>query len=185
MAPSRRSMLTAVLLAAGVPALSGCQNFGSPFGSTPASVSKPAQVALPPSVPVEDVVGRWAFGAYHREQDRARTEATTRGQCTQPYVINRAAAPNTVMMYGHDNPQIQEMTLKGSTDGKTYVGPGPEPGGMDDREIVSANGQVMVLRWVDPEVAGRMGTGVFVRCGDGEARTAGSRKPAASPPSGR
>ena len=35
----------------------------------------------------------------------------------------------------HDNPQPQEMILKGSTEGKTYIGPGPYPG-IEDREVV-------------------------------------------------
>ena len=37
-------------------------------------------------------------------------------------------------------------------------------GANDDREVVSFDGRVMVLRYVDPEVAGRYGTGVYVRC---------------------
>jgi hypothetical protein len=36
---------------------------------------------------------------------------------------------------------------------------------MDDREILSFDGRVLVLKWVDPEVAGRYGTMVLVRCG--------------------
>jgi len=33
-----------------------------------------------------------------------------------------------------------------------------------DREFVSFDGKVMILRWIDPEVAGRYGTAVYVRC---------------------
>jgi hypothetical protein len=36
---------------------------------------------------------------------------------------------------------------------------------MQDREIVSFDGRVMIMRFVDPEVAGRYGTSVYVRCG--------------------
>ena len=45
-------------------------------------------------------------------------------------------------MLGHDNPQPQEMVLKGSVEGKTYIGPGPTPAGAGDREVVSFDGQV-------------------------------------------
>jgi len=69
------------------------------------------------------------------------------------------------MMLGHDNPQVQEMNLKGSVEGKTYVGPGSDPAGTDDREVVSFDGRVLILKWVDPEVAGRYGNMVLVRCG--------------------
>jgi hypothetical protein len=61
-------------------------------------------------------------------------------------------------MLGHDNPQPQEMVLKGSVEGKTYVGPGP------DREVVSFDGQALILKWVDPEIAGRYGIMVLTRC---------------------
>ena len=56
------------------------------------------------------------------------------------------------------------FTGEASVDGKTYIGPGPDPGTNDDREVVSFSNQVLVLRWIDPEVAGRYGTGVYVRC---------------------
>ena len=68
-------------------------------------------------------------------------------------------------MLGHDNPQPQEMLLKGSVEGKTYIGPEPAPAGAGDREVVSFNGQVLVLKWVDPEIAGRYGVMVLARCG--------------------
>jgi hypothetical protein len=71
-------------------------------------------------------------------------------------------------MLGHDNPQPQEMILKGSVEGKTYVGPGPSPASADDREVVSFDGQVLILKWVDPEVAGRYGIMVLARCGPEE-----------------
>jgi Na+/citrate or Na+/malate symporter len=39
-----------------------------------------------------------------------------------------------------------------------------DAGGTDDREIVSYDGRVMLLRFVDPEVAARFGAGIYVRC---------------------
>ena len=52
-------------------------------------------------------------------------------------------------MLGHDNPQIQDMAIKGSIEGKTYIGPGPDPGGMDDREVVSFDGRYIAAS--DPD----------------------------------
>ncbi len=130
-----------------------------------AAAPAPAPVPLMPSAyRPEEVVGRWGYGAYHREEDRARTEAAARGQCGQPVVINRG--PNGgVMMYLADSAQLQELQLKGSPSGKNYIGPPGPPGSMQDREIVSFDGRAMILRWMDPEVANRYGTGVYVRCG--------------------
>ena len=115
-----------------------------------------------PGVAPEDIVGRWGIASFHKPEDRARTEAAARNQCTQPYIINRSSTG--VAMLGHDSPSVQDMTIKASQDGKTYIGPGPDPGATDDREVVSFDGRVLVLRWIDPEVAGRYGTMVLVRC---------------------
>ena len=99
----------------------------------------------------------------HRDQDRLRTEVAARDQCKLPYRIDRSPDGN-ILMLGHDNPQRQEMVLKGSVEGKTFVGPGPSPAGADDREVVSFDGQVLILKWVDPEIAGRYGIMVLARC---------------------
>ncbi|HEY2135743.1 MAG TPA: hypothetical protein VGH49_07630 [Xanthobacteraceae bacterium] len=115
-----------------------------------------------PGVAPEDIVGRWGIASFHKPEDRPRTEAAARNQCAQPYVINRSSTG--VAMLGHDSPSVQDMTIKASQDGKTYIGPGPDPGATDDREVVSFDGRVLVLRWVDPEVASRYGTMVLVRC---------------------
>jgi len=192
MARLRRPVLSAVLLPAGLLLLAGCNstNFGSfgsfnnPFSSSsPPPPSAPAAAAIPPSVRPEDIVGRWGLASYHREQDRARTETAARGQCSQPYTIERSPSGG-VLMLGHDNPQRMDMTLKGSVEGKTYVGPGPDPAGADDREVVTFDGRVLILKWVDPEVAGRYGNMVLVRCGaEGSGpRTARAKKPAAAQP---
>ncbi len=124
----------------------------------------PPSVAMPASLRPDEIVGRWGLAAYHRDQDRARTEAAARDQCALAYRIDRSPDGNVIML-GHDNPQPQEMVLKGSVEGKTYIGPGPSPAGADDREVVSFNGQVLVLKWVDPEIAGRYGIMVLARCG--------------------
>jgi hypothetical protein len=122
-----------------------------------------AQPAIPSRYHPEELVGRWGYGAYHNDADLARTTTAARGQCGQPVPITRG--PNGgVMMYLADSADLQELQLKGSADGKNYIGPPGDAGGAQDREIVSFDGRSMVLRWIDPEVAGRYGTGVYVRC---------------------
>jgi hypothetical protein len=69
-------------------------------------------------------------------------------------------------MHLADQSQPTELILKGGPNGQNFVGPPDQPAGSQlDREIVSMDGRVMVLRWVDQEVAGRYGTMVYVRCG--------------------
>src|SRR5205823_2445601 len=69
-----------------------------------------------------------------------------------------------VMMYLADSSQLQELRLKGSSAGRDYIGPAGRTPGTQDREIVSFDGRVMILKYVDPEIDGRYGTGIFVRC---------------------
>jgi len=139
----------------------------NPFASNepppPAATAPMAAPEMPASIRPEEIVGRWGYGAYHNETDRARTEAAAHSQCGQPVVINRGANGG-VLMYLSDSAQLHELNLKGSPSGKNYVGPPGPAGGMQDREIVSFDGRTLVLRWMDPEVAGRYGTGVYVRC---------------------
>ncbi len=123
--------------------------------------------APPPEVPAtirsEEVVGRWGYGAYHNDADRARTEAAAKGQCGQPVVINRGPGGG-VLMYLADSAQLQELFLKGSAGGRNFIGPPGPAGSPQDREVVAFDGRVMVLRWMNPEVQTRYGTGVYVRC---------------------
>jgi hypothetical protein len=114
-------------------------------------------------VRASEVIGRWGYAAYHKPEDRARTEANAKGQCKQPFVIGQGASGG-VMMYLADSAQLQELRLKGSQSGRDYIGPAGQTPGPQDREIVSFDGRVLVLKFVDPEVDGRYGTGIFVRC---------------------
>ena len=141
--------------------LPGCAFNLSPFSSSPPPAAP--VIAIPPSLRPDDIVGRWGLAAYHRDQDRARTVGAARDQCTQAYRIDRSPGGN-IFMLGHDNPQPQEMIVKGSIEGKTYIGPGPYPG-IEDRAVVSFDGKVLILKWVNPEVAGRYGIMVLARCG--------------------
>jgi hypothetical protein len=171
----------AVLAAAGIAAfgLAACTS-STPSPEQTAVPTATGQPAIPSQYRPEEVVGRWGYGAYHTENDFTRTAAAARGQCGQPVEITRG--PNGgVMMYLADSAQLQELQLKGSANGKNYIGPPGNAGGPQDREIVSFDGRTMVLRWMDPEVAGRYGTGVYVRCApEGVARA--SKPPPVKPP---
>jgi hypothetical protein len=122
--------------------------------------------SAPPAFPADALVGKWGFAAYHRETDRARIQAAAKASCGQanPYVIS--PGPNGgVMMRLADQPNPVELRTKGAAGGKTFVGPEGPPGDMKDREVVSYDGKVLILHWVDPEINGRYGTEVYVRCG--------------------
>jgi len=86
------------------------------------------------------------------------------------------------MMHLADQSQAQELRLKGAPGGKTYLGPeGDPPGSMQDREVLTFDGRILILRWMDPEVRGRYGTMVYVRCGSEGAKRAAKPKPKTAP----
>jgi hypothetical protein len=156
---SRAALSAAAVLSL---ALAACSTSITPQPQVAAPAAPPP--ILPSKIPARDLVGRWGFAAYHKEGDRARIETAARGQCGQPYVIS-AGPTGGVMMHLADQAQPQELRLKGSPQGRDYVGPGEDPAGdVRDREIVSFDGRILVLRWMDPEIAGRYGTGIYVRC---------------------
>jgi hypothetical protein len=160
---SRRSSLGIVLLVAAVGLqLAGCATTNTQEPEQPQPMVVPT---LPPAFPPQDIIGRWGLTAYHNEADRERTIKAAANQCSNPYVI--AAGPGGgVMMHLADQSTPSDLALKGAPGGKTYIGPKNEPpGSMQDREVVSFDKRVLILRWVDPEVQGRYGTMVYVRCG--------------------
>ena len=167
MACSMLRLSTAAALIAAF-ALAGCAGSmpSMPWSSDdqpPPPPQAPGVALGTPSLSPDQIVGRWGMAAFHKPEDRARTEVAARNACSPPYPINRTATG--VAMLGHDNPAMQDMVVKATADGRTYIGPGPEPGGADDREVVGFDGRVLILKWVDPEVAGRYGTMLLVRCG--------------------
>jgi hypothetical protein len=182
-----RSSLGATLVVLAALQLAGCASQQFSLGGFGSSSPEPAPApsgggpALPASIPAQDLVGRWGLAAYHKDEDRARTEAAARGQCKQPYNIGRGPSGGVVMHLA-DQSQPQELMLKGGPDGKNYVGPPDEPAaGQRDREIVAFDGRVLVLRWMDQEIAGRYGTSVYVRCGaDAGPRPKAAKKAAKS-----
>jgi hypothetical protein len=141
-------------------ALAGCAGRPQQGEVTPAALSQPE---LPAKVRASEIVGRWGYAAYHKPEDRTRTEKNARGQCKQPFVIGQGPTGG-VMMYLADSSELQELRLKGTTTGRDYIGPAGETPGRQDREIVSFDGRVMLLKFVDADIDSRYGTGVFVRC---------------------
>jgi hypothetical protein len=176
--PHRPALRTAMILVLSALGTSAC--------TTGSQLDQPAAPAVvqagPPAFPPQDIVGRWGLAAYHKEEDRARTEAAARGQCKQPYVITLGSSGG-VMMHLADQATPTELRLR-SVGGKTYIGPADgDPGGAQDREVVLFDGRILILRWLDSEVQGRYGTMVYVRCGtDAPARTAAKPKPRSAPP---
>lgn len=171
--PIRSTAVLAGLLAV---SLVGCATPPEPPPS-PLPPEQPVVPTLPPSFPPQDLVGRWGLAAYHRDEDRARTVEAAARQCRNPYVIS--ASPSGVMMHLADQATPSDLQVKGAPGGKNFIGPpGTPPGSMEDREVVSFDGRVLILRWIDPEVQGRFGTMVYVRCGaqGQQPRRSGSKK---------
>jgi len=118
--------LLASVAALSVLALSACTTSSPPVEqAAPAPVAQPA---IPSRYHPEEVVGRWGYGAYHNDADLARTTAAARSQCGQPVVITRGPGGG-VMMYLADSAELQELQLKGSQNGKNYIGPPGDAGG--------------------------------------------------------
>lgn len=158
--------------------LAGCAT-NEPQVSPPAQA--PVVPTLPPAFPPQDLVGRWGLTAYHNPQDRERTIKAAANQCRNPYVITLGPTGG-VMMHLADQSTPSELALKGAPGGKTYVGPKEDPpGGMQDREVVSFDGHALILRWMDPEVQGRYGTMVYVRCAPQRHKRAVRHKAASKP----
>ncbi len=164
--PTRPSLPTSLVLALLTVGLAGCSGISNPFGgSSEVPPPAPSEVSLPPSFPPQDIVGRWGLAAYHKDEDRARTEAAAANQCKQPYIITLGPTGG-VMMHLADQATPTELRLKGAPGNKNFIGPAEDPpGGQQDREVVGFDGRVLALRWMDSEVQGRYGTMVYVRCG--------------------
>lgn len=165
--PSRATTTRWLLWLPATILLAGCAGMNTP------SLTGPTQE--PPAIQPDQIVGRWGLAAYQREEDRTRTIAEARSQCRQAYPIERG--PNGgVIMHLADSSEAEELRLKGLTGGRTFVGPEGEANDPRDREIISFDGKIMVMRWVDAEVAARYGTSVYVRCEGPPPRTVKKRK---------
>ena len=123
-----------------------------------------APVVTAPSVAPDALVGKWGLASYHKDEDRTRTMKEAAGQCNKPYVINKG--PNGgVMMYLADQATLQELVLKGGSDGRTFLGPPGAAGTADDREVTNVDPNSFTTVWVDPDNTARYGTMVYERCG--------------------
>lgn len=162
MRPMTGSLALAALLA-----LSGCgrlSTFDSLAPAPPTPTPPPASAAILPSAyPVAGLVGSWGVASFRVEKDRARTRSQAKTQCRLPYVIAKGPTDG-VMMHVADDPKLYELTLKGSSDGKTYLGFSAPPGDPADREILSFSEKEIVMRFVDPDTNARYGTYIYVRC---------------------
>ena len=158
----RNGLPAALVLGTIALGIAGC---ASTSQQPPEPPPPPVVPTLPPGFPPQDLVGRWGLAAYHKDEDRVRTEAAAANQCKQPYVITPGPTGG-VMMYLADQATQTELRVKGAPGGKNFIGPeGDPPGAAQDREVLQFDGRVLILRWIDPEVQGRYGTMVFVRCG--------------------
>ena len=93
--PNRPSLSTALVLALLALGLAGCATSRS--AAARAAASRRRCPTLPPAFPPQDIVGRWGLAAYHKDEDRARTEAAAANQCKQPYVITLGPTGGVMM----------------------------------------------------------------------------------------
>ena len=175
MGACRRDVRLLARLAGFVLVLSACTT-----NPPPVEAPQPAPVPdMPSTIRPEEVVGRWGYGSFHNEGDRARTEAAARGQCGQPVVINRGPGGG-VLMYLADSAQLQELYLKGGPGGRNFIGPPGPAGGPQDREVVAFDGRAMVLRWMNRKC--KTATALAFMCVAGQkARRAGRLDSLAEP----
>jgi hypothetical protein len=165
--PNRPSLPTALALALLALALAGCATGGPEPATGPSS---------PPAFQPQDIVGRWGLAVYLKDEDRLRTEANAASQCKQPYEIPLGPTGGVMMhIGGQDKPE--ELRVKSGPGGKTYIGPEGPPGGWLDREVISYDGRMMILRWADPKVRDTYGTMVYVRCPPPGAKPMAKPKP--------
>src|SRR5262245_53469447 len=100
-----RSPVLAIVAAFAALTIAACEtNTVAP----PQAAAPIPQPELPAKIRASEIVGRWGYAAFHKPQDRQRTENNAKGQCKQPYVIGEG--PNGgVMMYLADSAQLQEL----------------------------------------------------------------------------
>src|SRR3984885_13957220 len=76
-------------------------------GETPA----PTPAIVAPTVSPDQLVGKWGFAAYHKDEDRTRTIKEASAQCNRPYVIAKGPTGG-VMMNMADQKELSELFLK-------------------------------------------------------------------------
>jgi len=104
----------------------------------PAVVQPFPGAEIPATILPSKVIGRWGWASFHQPEDRARTEASARDQCTNlPYSIDQGPKGG-VMMHLPDQIEKVELRLKGGPGGRNFIGPVGQPGGASrDQEFLS------------------------------------------------
>jgi hypothetical protein len=154
-----RPVLNLAIAAVLATVLTGCTS-----GSQQAALQEPGVAPeTPATVRADQIVGRWGVASYQDPKDRTRVEAAAKAQCKLPYVIT-AGASGGVVMHLADEAAPQDLRLKGGPSGKNYIGPPGPAGGEKDREVVSVDSRLLIMRFVDPDAAKRYGNMVYVRC---------------------
>src|ERR1700677_264290 len=93
----------------------------------------PTPAIVAPAVSPDQLVGKWGFAAYHKDEDRARTIKEASAQCNRPYVI--AKGPTGGGMMNVAAPKgLSELFLKAGPNSQTYLGPAGAAG-PDDRLV--------------------------------------------------
>lgn len=189
----RSAIALALVVAFAAAVLAGCARDVAPAGNRVAahdgSYPPPGETPkapeprpmLPAQLSQMDLVGRWGYASYHRIEDRERTIAAAEKTCSNPYLIGQGGHGGLVMHLA-DEREPRELALKGSSEGYDYIGPEGPAGGDKDREVSSYDGRVLILRFVNPEVASRYGMSVYVKCSSveplaGETSTPDQAKP--------
>jgi hypothetical protein len=162
MAATTKGGLAMIARQVGALALVGLvSGFVAGCGETPA----PTPAIVAPAISSDQLVGKWGFAAYHKDEDRTRTIKEASAQCNRPYVINKGPTGG-VMMNAADQKELSELFLVGGPTGQTYLGPqGAAAGGPDDRIVTNVDANSFTTVWVDPDNSSRYGTSVYVRCG--------------------
>ena len=109
------------------------------------------------SIPAQDLVGRWGLAAYHKEEDRSRTEAAARGQCKQPWNTRRGPRGGVIM---HSPTSPSRLSSASRVDRRRGTPSAPARSPLAVRATVRSSrssASSPITRFIDPEVSGRYG----------------------------
>lgn len=125
------------------------------------AVAAPAQ-----ALTNEQLVGRWGFVSYWKEEDQRRSLAIARGECGQPYAITRG--PNGgVMLHGADAVTASEMTVSGAGAQARLTPVGGDANARNVRELRVLDPNTFITKFINQADHLRYGYKIYVRCGAG------------------
>lgn len=125
---------------------------------------KSEETTPPIQIDMATLPGDYGLASYHQDEDRDRTLEQAKIACNNPYTIG-AGPGGGVMMHALGQSVPSEIFLKTDSKGLTYLGPKGPAGTAQDRHVVSYEGGVLALRWMDPRARTVYGTMVYVPCG--------------------